>query len=342
MQDDTLIALEREHQELMEKLASGELSSSGEKLAQAGKRLKELAEEITAAKHAAKLAARRKEAQAMLEDPDADAEMRALAAAELEELDAAEATAKRKSLKKETAIIEVRPGTGGDEAGLFAADLVRMYTRFAERRGWKVEVLEQTSSDLGGIKSMSLGITGPGAFALLQYEAGVHRVQRVPETEKAGRIHTSAATVVVLREVQKEEFSVPASELRIDTMRAGGPGGQFVNRRESAVRVLHIPTGQMVYSQHGRNQQDNKDLAMKILLARLADLKAQEEAAAAGAARKAQIGGGDRSEKIRTYNFPQDRVTDHRINETWHNLPAILDGDIEDIVEALREAAKEA
>jgi peptide chain release factor 1 len=342
MQDDTLNALEREHQELMEKLASGELSSSGEKLAQAGKRLKELAEEITAAKHTAKLTARRKEAQAILEDPDTDAEMRTLAAAELEELDAAEATAKRQSLKKETAIIEVRPGTGGDEAGLFAADLVRMYTRFAERRGWRVEVLEQTSSDLGGIKSMSLGITGPGAFALLQHEAGVHRVQRVPETEKAGRIHTSAATVVVLREVQKEEFSVPASELRIDTMRAGGPGGQFVNRRESAVRVLHIPTGQMVYSQHGRNQQDNKELAMKILLARLADLKAQEEAAAAGAARKAQIGGGDRSEKIRTYNFPQDRVTDHRINETWHNLPAILDGDIEDIVEALREAAKEA
>src|SRR3989344_409443 len=192
---DELQKLEREHQELMEKLASGELSSSPDKLAQAGRRLKARGEEIASAKAAAKIATRRAEAEAIIDDPHAEEEMRARAEAELAELAAQETVTRKQSLKTETAIIEIRPGTGGDEAGLFAAELMRMYTRFAERRGWKVQVLEQTSSDLGGIKSMSVGITGPGAFELLQYEAGVHRVQRVPETEKAGRIHTSAATV---------------------------------------------------------------------------------------------------------------------------------------------------
>ena len=335
-------ALENEYQELSEKLASGELSSSPEAIADAGRRMKDIQDEIAAIKEAQAQEQQKAEAQAILDDPEADDDMKALAQEELDAIAAAEEAAKLARLKKETAILEIRPGTGGDEAALFAADLSRMYTRYAERQDWKTEVLEQSVSELGGLKAQTLAVTGRGAHTLLQYEGGVHRVQRVPETEKAGRIHTSAASVVVLKKVEPKEFHIPPEDLRIDTMRASGPGGQFVNRRESAVRIIHIPTGTIVTSQDGRNQQDNKEKAMTVLLARLAERQREEEAKKAGAARKAQVGSGDRSEKIRTYNFPQDRVTDHRINETWHNLPGILDGDLDEIIEALQAAAEEA
>ena len=339
MSENELQKLKSEYEELMKRLAGGELSSS-EQLKTVGKRLKELEAQIAAAEKTETVTKRREEAETIIADPDMDEEMKALAQEELLALKQEEAAAKRKALRKETALIEIRPGTGGDEAALFAADLSRMYTHFAERRGWKTEMLEQATSDLGGLKSQTLAITGEGAYTLLQHEGGVHRVQRIPETEKSGRIHTSAATVAVLKKVEAQEFSVPASDLRIDTMRASGPGGQFVNRRESAVRVLHIPTGMIVTSQDGRNQQDNKEKAMTVLVSRLAEKQRLEKEAKTGATRKSQIGSGDRSEKIRTYNFPQDRVTDHRLKKSFHNLSAILDGDLDAIIKTLQKQSE--
>ena len=325
-------SLQKEYDELSEQFASGKIEPTA--VAAASRRMKELQQELTRLKTTEEKTLRKEEAQRILRE-ETDVALRRLAEEDLDQIaedESRESPAETKS-KKETAIMEIHPGTGGDEAALFAAELGRMYIRFAERRGWTMTVLDETTSDLGGLKSLTLAIAGPSTYTLLSKEAGVHRVQRVPETEKSGRIHTSAVSVVVLPKVEPREYQVPAHELRIDTMRASGPGGQFVNRRESAVRVLHIPTGLIVTSQTARNQAANKEQAMQILLAKLAEMKRQQEAAKTGAARKEQIGSGDRSEKIRTYNFPQDRVTDHRVGKSWHNLRAILDGDLDDVVE---------
>ena len=279
------------------------------------------------------------EAEAMLDDAD----MKELAEEELprlrEAIPAAEQSLQIALLPKDAAdarpaMIEIRPGTGGDEAALFAGDLLRLYTRYAETKGWRLEIIDLTESDLGGIKEVTARIEGENVFARLKYESGVHRVQRVPETESGGRIHTSAATVAVLPEAEEVDIDIPATDIRIDTMRASGAGGQHVNTTDSAVRITHLPSGIVVTSSE-KSQHRNREIAMTVLRARLYDLQRQEADAARAADRKAQVGSGDRSERIRTYNFPQGRMTDHRINLTLYKLDAVMGGDIDEIVDAL-------
>jgi peptide chain release factor 1 len=278
-------------------------------------------------------------AQAMLADP----ELRPLAQEELARLDAEQpardqalrlALLPRDAADGRPALLELRPGTGGEEASLFAADLLRMYQRYAESRGWQAELLSLSESDLGGLKEAVLRIAGEGVFARLKFESGVHRVQRVPVTESGGRIHTSAATVAVLPEAEDVDIDIPANDIRIDTMRASGAGGQHVNTTDSAVRITHIPTGIVVTSAE-KSQHQNRAIAMQVLRTRLYDLERQRLADARASDRRAQVGSGDRSERIRTYNFPQGRMTDHRINLTLYRLEAVMQGDLDEVIDAL-------
>lgn len=232
-------------------------------------------------------------------------------------------------------ILEVRAGTGGEEAGLFAQDLLRMYLRYAERRGWKAEIMDANDTGIGGIKEASVLIKGKGAYSRLKYESGTHRVQRVPETESSGRIHTSAATVAVLPEVDDVEVEINPNDVRVDVYRSSGNGGQCVNTTDSAVRLTHIPTGLVVTCQDEKSQIKNKDKAFKVLRSRLYDMKLQEQNDEISAERRSQVGSGDRSERIRTYNFPQGRITDHRIGMTIYKLDSFLDGDIDEIIDGL-------
>jgi peptide chain release factor 1 len=242
-------------------------------------------------------------------------------------------------IDEKNSYLEVRAGAGGDEAALFAAELLRMYTRFAENKGWKVEVQDASTSGKG-LKSAVVFITGKDVYSWLRYEGGVHRVQRVPATEAAGRIHTSTATVAVMPEVEEVEVTIKADDLKVDTYRAGGAGGQNVNKVETAVRITHIPTGFIVECQEERSQGRNRERAMKRLYAMMADAERTKAAASSASARRTQVGTGDRSEKIRTYNFPQSRVTEHRLEKSWHNLAAIMEGDLGDVLQALREEAR--
>ena len=236
------------------------------------------------------------------------------------------------------AIVEIRAGTGGDEAAIFAADLFRMYSRFAERRGWRVEMISYSEGTLGGVKEAIFKVKGEGAFGVMRWESGVHRVQRVPVTENQGRIHTSAATVAVLPEAEEIDLKIEDKELRIDVFRSSGPGGQSVNTTDSAVRITHIPSGIVVSQQDQKSQLQNKLKAMEVLRSRLLDARIAEQEAERSRMRKTQVGTGDRSAKIRTYNFPQNRVTDHRIGFTMHELTNFLDGDIADLTDALKSA----
>ena len=238
------------------------------------------------------------------------------------------------------AIVEIRAGTGGDEAALFAADLFRMYTRFCERRGWKVEVLALSEGTLGGLKEAIFAARGPKVYGTLRYESGVHRVQRVPATEAQGRVHTSAATVAVLPEAEEVDVKIEDKDLRIDVFRSGGPGGQSVNTTDSAVRVTHLPTGLEVKCQDQKSQLQNKIKALEILRSRLLDRKIAEQEAARARERRAQVGTGDRSQKVRTYNYPQNRVTDHRIGYTTHNLADVMQGELDDLIAALQQAGE--
>lgn len=273
-----------------------------------------------------------------------DEEMKELVKAEIDEL-----THRKQELEEEirllllpkdpndekNVIVEIRGAAGGEEAALFAADLYRMYTRFAERKGWKVELLDANATGLGGFKEVIFSIQGKGAYSQLKFESGAHRVQRIPSTESGGRIHTSTATVAVLPEAEEVEIEIHDKDLRIDTFCSSGPGGQSVNTTKSAVRITHLPTGIVVSCQDEKSQIKNKERAMRVLRARLFDLKQREEQAKLANTRKMQVGTGDRSERIRTYNFPQSRVTDHRIGLTLHKLDLVLDGDLDEIIEQL-------
>lgn len=280
-----------------------------------------------------------------------DPDMRAMAQEETrtleERIDGLEARLRdrlipRDPLDDKNTIMEIRAGTGGDEAALFVADLFRMYSRYADSRKWKIEVMSLNETELGGYKEIVFSISGDSVYESMRWESGVHRVQRVPETEGSGRIHTSAVTVAVLPEAEETEVDIRTEDLRIDVMRAGGPGGQCVNTTDSAVRITHLPTGLVVHCQDEKSQIKNKAKALRILRARLFDLEESKRQAERAAERKSQVGSGDRSERIRTYNFPQNRVTDHRVDLTLYKLDLVLQGDMGEIVEALKAAAREA
>jgi peptide chain release factor 1 len=286
------------------------------------------------------------EAKAMLADP----EMKALAEEELPALKArlpeAEQAMRLALIPKDEAdtrpaIVEIRPGTGGEEAALFAGDLLRMYQRYAEAHGWAFDILEEQLTELGGVKEVVAHVKGENVFARLKYESGVHRVQRVPETESGGRIHTSAATVAVLPEAEDVDIQIDPGDIRIDTMRASGAGGQHVNTTDSAVRITHIPSGIVVTSSE-KSQHRNREIAMQVLKTRLFDMERQKVHDARAADRRSQVGSGDRSERIRTYNFPQGRMTDHRIGLTLYKLGEVMQGDLDEIIDALTEADQAA
>ena len=323
------------------KMATGDVGAEIATLGREYAELRPVVETVTAYRDLVDQYAQAKE---MLRDP----EMKELAEAELPELKAAleasEHEVQLALLPKDSAdgrpaLLEIRPGTGGDEAGLFAADLLRMYQRYAEGQGWSFEILEESLSELGGVKEVVARIAGNGVFAKMKYESGVHRVQRVPETESGGRIHTSAATVAVLPEAEDVDVQISQNDIRIDTMRASGAGGQHVNTTDSAVRITHIPTGIIVVSAE-KSQHRNREIAMQVLKTRLFDLERQRVDGERSADRKAQVGSGDRSERIRTYNFPQGRMTDHRINLTLYSLAQVMGGDLAETIAALQADAQ--
>lgn len=305
-------------------------------------RIKEIAAECRAY---VKLLDEREELKGMLEGGETDPSMRDLAAAELDGVEERLPSAERRAMiallppdpdDSRNTIMEIRAGTGGEEAALFAADLFRMYSRYAERRKWKIEVIDSSPASLGGFKEIIFSVEGENVYRVLRYESGGHRVQRVPETEAQGRVHTSAATVAVLPEAdESDEVAIKPDDLRIDLYRAQGAGGQKVNKTESAVRITHLPTGIVVQCQDERSQHKNRSRAMKVLATRLLDKMRSEDAAREATERRLQVGSGDRSERIRTYNFPQNRVTDHRINVTIYNLKAFIEGEMDELMDAL-------
>jgi peptide chain release factor 1 len=331
------------YDELSRELADPHVYSDRRRAAQLGRDQSQLQPIIDLYPRYADLARRIADDEGVIEAGD-DAELVELAEMELDELreELAELEERIKILllpkdeaEERKAIVEIRAGTGGDEATLFAGDLFRMYSRYAERHGWKIEVMDSTPTEVGGFREITFAVEGKGAYGRLKFEGGVHRVQRVPVTESQGRIHTSAVSVAVLPEAEEVEVNIKPEDLRVDVFRSSGPGGQSVNTTDSAVRLTHVPTGLVVSCQDEKSQHKNKAKAMRVLAARLYDLQRREADAERDAERKLMVGSGDRSERIRTYNFPQNRLTDHRVGLTLYSLDRVMEGELEEIIEAL-------
>jgi peptide chain release factor 1 len=337
-----LEALEARHAELTHALADPAIFGDQGRYQHVAREHAGLTQVVSAYREYQKVTREIEEAEAL--SREADPELRQLATAEKAGLVERQARLLREIERllipkdprdERNVIVEIRAGTGGDEAALFAGDLLRMYIRYAERHGWKSELLSGSPTGLGGFKESVLAIGGRGAYSRLKYESGVHRVQRVPATEASGRIHTSTATVAVLPEAEEVDVTIRPDELRVDTYRAGSAGGQNVNKVETAVRITHLPTGIVIACQDERSQHQNREKAMRILRAHLLERAIEQQQAEIAQARRRQVGTAERSEKIRTYNFPQDRVTDHRIGKTLHDLPSLLDGDLDELIDAL-------
>jgi peptide chain release factor 1 len=340
---DRLADIDRRYEELTQLMSQPEIATNPEKSLEYARERADLDPTVQAYRELKEIEAQIAESEAMLRDDDA--EMVALAKDELDRLrDAREPIVSRlrsllvpkDPLDEKNVILEVRAGTGGDEAALFAAELVRLYTRYAERQGWKTDIMSLSETGIGGIKEAIIEVRGRGAYSHLRFESGVHRVQRVPVTESSGRIHTSAATVAVMPEAEEVDLQIADNELRVDVYRSSGHGGQSVNTTDSAVRITHLPTGMIVTSQDEKSQLKNRAKAMAVLRSRLYDIEQQRLADERGGMRRSQVGSGDRSEKIRTYNFPQDRVTDHRLKVSLSNLPNVMDGGIDGFIHELQ------
>ncbi|MEW5952301.1 MAG: peptide chain release factor 1 [Bacillota bacterium] len=340
---EKLDSLENKYEELGSLIADPEIIADHQRWQQYVKAHSDLSELVNTYRFYKKVRREAGDAGEMLKESQ-EPEFREMVELELEELleqkEALERKLKVLLLPKDpnddkNVIVEIRAGTGGEEAALFGADLLRMYTRYAEQRGWRTEIMSSNFTDIGGVKEVIFLVEGRGAYSRLKYESGVHRVQRVPTTESGGRIHTSAATVAVLPEAEDVDIEVNPNDLRIDVFCSTGPGGQSVNTTQSAVRITHLPSGIVVSCQDEKSQHKNKDKAMRVLRARLLDKAQQEQREQMASARKSQVGSGDRSERIRTYNFPQNRITDHRIGLTIHRLPEVLQGHIDEIVDSL-------